>query len=112
MVPGRKVKLGGKEYEVPSLTARQLRVLEEQGLFDEVKDKQKLGFHVERAIKVIQPALARNYPDLTIDALWDLSPAELMDASHAVMQETTGGRPGSGKGEAVSPPASPTSSGS
>jgi hypothetical protein len=70
---GEKVRLGGREYVLPSLSVKQTRQLWEKirGLNkgiteDSLPDKQ------HDAVEVIHAALSRNYPSMTFEEAEDL----------------------------------------
>jgi hypothetical protein len=112
MISGRSITLGGKEYLIPSLTARALIELEREGFYEKVGNSDtKPGARMSLYVRVIHAALVRNYPDLSVDTLLDCEPLELGRAVGEAMKATNGGRV-SEPGEASGPTSSSTSSGS
>lgn len=71
---GEVVKLGGKEYVVPSLSLGQTKKL-----WPEFLNLNKTGVsiesftsHLDTMLAIIHAAISRNYPDLTLEAVADL----------------------------------------
>lgn len=73
MFDGESVKLGNREFIVPSLSVNQARKL-----WPEILDLNKgvtlaeFPKKLDAALPIILAALSRNYPDITIDELGDL----------------------------------------
>lgn len=70
---GELVKLGKREFIIPSLSVRQAEklwpdILEMQAGVTIAEFPKKLG----QALPIIHAAMTRNYPDLTLDELKDL----------------------------------------
>lgn len=77
MVPGVKMNIGGREFEVPPLNIRLLRV--HQATLDELTNPEKvktLGVngYALKAVTVVTAALQRNYPQLTAEEVEELLP--------------------------------------
>jgi len=67
---GTKVKLGGVEYVVPSLSVKQARALWGDILsMDEGITKENLPDKYAAMLKVIHAALTRNYPDVKLEEI-------------------------------------------
>ena len=70
---GEVVKLGGREYAIPSLSVKQARTL-----WPKIKQLQQgvtedsLPDRMGIAVEVVHAALSRNYPDIKIDEVEDL----------------------------------------
>lgn len=70
MVAGINIQLGGKDYIVPPLSFKKLRELE-----GDIKALAKLegpatqytGEQLQVFLRIVQAALSRNYPDMTIE---------------------------------------------
>jgi hypothetical protein len=79
MIPGVKVSMGGKEFEVPPLTLGQLRrLMPKVRLLTEIDTsmgEEQIGILIE----LVTAALNRNYPDITaeqVENLLDLGNAQ------------------------------------
>ena len=68
MIDGVKVMMGGKEWTVPALNFKQVRSLEPKLAASTEPGFDTLGFTVE----VVQMALSRNYPELTVDEVEEM----------------------------------------
>lgn len=69
---GTPIFMGGQNYVIPSLSVRQYRQFEATlaGLAGVAADK--ASEHFTAMLPVIQAALSRNYPDITVEKLEEL----------------------------------------
>jgi len=78
---GVEVKIGGTVYTVPPLSLRQVKSL--QSTLAEFRSLTADGFDVamfDKVLLVVQTALSRNYPDITLDAL-----ADMLDLTNSIV---------------------------
>ena len=85
------VTLAGTAYTVPRLTVRQLRDLQIGSVEYKPDELPTLGKKIEAAydsdIQIISVGLRRNYPEMTVDAIYDLETNrdEINTASLAIL---------------------------
>jgi hypothetical protein len=102
LIDGVVIRMGGRDWIVPPLTFRQLRRLQPklEGLA-----RIRLGGdmsleHVTTLCEIVQAALARNYPELSLDDIEDL--LDLGNARAVVTAILTGSGLATGEPEAGS----------
>ena len=71
LIDGTKVSLGGALYLLPALNFRQIKALKPQleALSQPAESQEAF---MDNAAVVVQAALSRNYPDVTLDAVADM----------------------------------------
>lgn len=72
IIDGVKIKMGGKEYEVPALSFGQLR-----RLMPKIASLSAIGADIQpeqmdAITEIVHAALSRNYPDITREAVEDM----------------------------------------
>lgn len=71
IIDGTKIKLGGKDYNVPPLNFKRLRQLNEEiNLLSSVNGS-PTNEQMDAMIKVVHSALERNYPNITLEDVED-----------------------------------------
>lgn len=71
MIAGTKITLGEQAYVVPALTMRQyVKHRETLAGFGKISGE-PTEEQATQIVTLVHECLARNYPDLTIDAVWD-----------------------------------------
>lgn len=69
---GHSIDLGGRVYIVPPLTLRQVGDLESKmAAIEGLTENTPAGEYFDAVLEIILPAMRRNYPTLTRDALDD-----------------------------------------
>ena len=72
LLDGAVVRMGGRDWTVPPLTFRQLRRLQPQlerlARINAAATPEQIGAVSE----IVQAALSRNYPDITVDEVEDM----------------------------------------
>jgi len=86
IIDGVSIKLAGKDYNIPPLSFRQLRVLrKEMSMLDGIigmPDDKQMG----AVVTIVHAALSRNYPDITNDQVFDMIDlGNLKPTIHAIM---------------------------
>lgn len=75
---GTPVRMGGRDFIVPALTMGQVKQLKESGKLARIFEVNVLSPQedIDLALEVIQSAMARNYPEITIKELEDILDAK------------------------------------
>jgi len=72
MIAGSTITLGDKRYTVPALTLRQFtRHRATLSSLSAATDRELTDDELQKVVALVHECLARNYADLTIDAVWD-----------------------------------------
>ena len=91
MIDGVKVQMGGMEFVVPPLTINSFRKLQ-----TELRNLQEFPGGLpneeqfEAITKLVQAALARNYPEQTVESVGDLIDTSNMQAVLAAVMSVSG----------------------
>jgi hypothetical protein len=114
--PGVPVYMGGRNYFIPSLSARQYRehqaVLE--GTLEQVGDETIVAYAIrvqEACVPIIGLALRRNHPEVTDEELWDLLDVNTFNLAWKAVQNASGMTPVT-EGEELPTETGPTGTGS
>jgi hypothetical protein len=100
---GVKVRIGRQDYIVPALTLRQVR--KHRGTLqrlNELAGRDPSEDELDAVVELVHAAVARNYPDITTDALYDgLDFRNLRQVLQAItaqsgVEETKPGEPAAG----------------
>jgi hypothetical protein len=79
---GKKITIGGTEYVIPPLSFRQLKTMS-----TEIKSLAVKGpDNTEIMLRVIQAALSRNYPEMTLEQIEEIVDlGNILEITQAVM---------------------------
>ena len=72
LIAGSTISLGAKRYTVPALTLRQF--VKHRGTLlslGQIGDREPTEDELGALVALVHECLARNYADLTVDAVWD-----------------------------------------
>lgn len=107
---GKSVKIGDKDYVLPSLSVKQAKAL-----WPQILDLDKIGGSVEEVkaampqkfddmLKIIHAAMSRNYPDVTIEQLEEDVSIHQVKQLLLIVSGQSGFEPGETKPEAEQQP--------